>query len=156
MPYNNNFLLIFLGKKRNTTWTTIIIFVPTVIAIILVIPRPNTLSQTQTQHAKKSSSRFRRRASFVVVVGVQFPRSVDWNGLLLGSVFLFGSSTQTQPFLLLIFFISCLVGEKVVEKSRNRREDDRQPKICRFSLCFVNFLYFLFLYVFLGNQTNPV
>ena len=41
-------------------------------------------------------------------------------------VFLFDSSTQTQPFLLLIFFISCLVGEKVVEKSKNRRKDDQQ------------------------------
>ena len=41
-------------------------------------------------------------------------------------------------------FISCLVGEKVVEKSRKKRKDDRQPKICWFSLCLVNFLYFLF------------
>ena len=45
------------------------------------------------------------------------------------SVFLFGSSTQTQPFLLLIFFISCLVGEKLVEKSRNRRKDDWQHSL---------------------------
>ena len=45
------------------------------------------------------------------------------------SVFLFGSSTQTQPFLLLIFFISCLVGEKLVENSRNRRKDDWQHSL---------------------------
>ena len=85
-----------------------------------------------------------QRASSVVFVGVRFRRFGDRNGSLFGSVFLFGSSTQTQPFLLLIFFISCLVGEKVVEKSRNRRKDDRQPKIYWFSLCLVNFLFFLF------------
>ena len=45
------------------------------------------------------------------------------------SIFLFGSSTQTQNSLLLIFFISCLVGENVVEKSRNRRKDDRQHSL---------------------------
>ena len=56
-------------------------------------------------------------------------------------------------FLLLIFFISCLVGEKVVEKTRNRRKDDRQPKICWFSLCLVNFLYFLFSLYF-SRQPN--
>ena len=94
-----------------------------------------------------------QRVSSVVVVGVQFQRSGDRNGSLLGSVFLFGSSTQTQSFLLLIFFISCLVGEKVVEKSRNRRKDDRQPKICWFSLCLVNFLYFLFSLCF-SRQPN--
>ena len=71
-----------------------------------------------------------QRASSVVVVDVRFRRCGDQNGSLLGSVFLFGSSTQTQDFLLLIFFISYLVGEKVVEKSRNRRKDDQQPKIC--------------------------
>ena len=32
----------------------------------------------------------------------------------------------------------------MVENSRNRRKDDQQPKICWFSLCLVNFLYFLF------------
>ena len=59
-------------------------------------------------------------------------------------------------FLLLIFFISCLVGEKVVEKTRNRRKDDRQPKICWFSLCWLIFFISCFLCIFLGNQTNPV
>ena len=60
-------------------------------------------TQTQTQHSltnldpthKKKSSNFCRRASSVVVVGVRFRQSDDQNGSLLGSVFLFGSSTQT-------------------------------------------------------------
>ena len=94
-----------------------------------------------------------QRASFVVFVGVRFRQSGDQNGSHFGSFFLFGLSTQTQPFLLLIFFISYLVGEKVVEKSRNRRKDDQQPKICWFSLCLVNFLYFLFSLCF-SRQPN--
>ena len=70
----------------------------------------------------------------------------SWIGLLVWFV------DPNPAFLLLIFFISCLVGEKVVEKSRNRRKDDWQPKICWF-LCLVNFLYFLFSLCF-SRQPN--
>ena len=41
----------------------------------------------------------------------------------------------------------------MVEKSRNRRKDDQQSKICWFSLCLVNFLYFLFSLCF-SQQPN--
>ena len=61
--------------------------------------------------------------------------------------------SPSSLFLLLIFFISCLVGEKVVEKTRNRRKDNRQPQIYWFSLCLVNFLYFLFSLCF-SRQPN--
>ena len=53
---------------------------------------------------------------------------------------------QGTPFLLLIFFISCLVGEKVVEKSRNRRKDNRHHS--NLSEVYCKFIYSFFFSVF--------
>ena len=110
----------------------IFIILPFFIILSLTAPlshRPNTLSQTQ--HTKESPVPvacelccFRWRPILAVRSG-----SVGSNQ----SSYAPFSTEDPGPstpfllliFLLLIFFISCLVGEKVVEKSRNRRKNDQ-------------------------------
>ena len=71
----------------------------------------------------------------------------SWIGLLVWFV------DPNPAFFVVNFLYFLFVWWKVVEKSRNRRKDDRQPKICWFSLCLVNFLYFLFSLCF-SRQPN--
>ena len=59
-------------------------------------------TQTQTQHSltnldptHKEKQQFLLTCELCCIVGIRFRQSDDQNGSLLGSVFLFGSSTQT-------------------------------------------------------------
>ena len=93
-----------------------------------------------------------QRKVAVVFIGVWFWRFSDRNGfaswicLLMLLLALKIQILQGMPFLLLIFLISCLVGEKVVEKSRNRRKDDRLHS--NLSEVYQKFIYLFILFFF--------